>query len=105
MKEIPKSHNFDMLATAFSQSQKSNVAAISALAGAVGKVESRIAAWEQHYLPLIVDKLPVYIPQKESNTQAMEAETPLYTSDDVMHLENVGASASASAWCMMIGKT
>ena len=81
-----------MLASAFSQSQKSNVAAISA-AGAVGRVETRIAAWEKHDLPLIIDRLPAYVPQDGEDREAMEAETPLYTPAEVIHVEDASENA------------
>ena len=75
MKAVPQSNTFETLSFAFTEAQKANVEAMSALTGAIARVEQRVEAWENHYLPHIIDRIPVYVPTEEERVMR-DQETP-----------------------------
>ena len=55
---------------------------MSALTGAKARVEQRVEAWENHYLPHIIDRIPVYVPTEEKRNMR-DQETPTGTPERV----------------------
>ena len=64
MKAVPQSNAFETLSFAFAEAQKTNVEAMSALTGAIARVEQRVEARENRCFR-IIDKIPAYVPPEE----------------------------------------
>ena len=99
------------MSEAFTQSQKATVHAMSSLTGVIGRLEEHIEAWEKHYLPHLVQNLPVYIPPP----QRLEPDdpTPVYDDEgmdiDILHVHDneevrydENQHQSDSIWCSCI---
>ena len=66
---------------------------MSALTGAIARVEQRVEAWENHYLPHIIDRIPVYVPSEEDRIMR-DQETPhLLLCKKIAYVTNV------HGWC------